>query len=161
MAGSKVGRATAFTALWRAVSSARRPGSPGLAARLRVIPRMLGWALTRRYPMLGLGRMAALLLAAVYVVSPIDLVPELVLPVIGVGDDAIVLAWLVGTLLAEAETFLEWDEASRGTSADGDESLGARPDGGPFGAGARTVPGEVLRGEAVHVLRGEAVHAPR
>ena len=41
------------------------------------------------------------LAAVVYVVSPIDLIPEL-LPIIGVTDDIGVGAWLLGSLYAEA-----------------------------------------------------------
>lgn len=40
------------------------------------------------------GRMAAMVLAAVYIISPIDLIPDFLLPV-GIVDDATALGWLV------------------------------------------------------------------
>jgi uncharacterized membrane protein YkvA (DUF1232 family) len=61
----------------------------------------------------------------------VDLVPELLLPVIGFGDDAVLLTWLAGTVLAEAADFLAWEQ-------DPDRS-GARRQDRPV------VVGEVLR----------------
>ena len=134
MARSKLGRVAAFTALWNAVRGAQGPGSAGVGQRVRVLPRMLGLAATGRYPYLGAGRIAALAMALVYVVSPVDLVPEIFLPLIGVGDDAVVLAWVVGSVLAEAERFLAWEGGRSST-----DEAPADPSGAP-----RTVPGEVL-----------------
>lgn len=42
----------------------------------------------------GKGRIAAMIIAAVYIVSPIDFIPDFLLP-IGVADDAAVLGWLL------------------------------------------------------------------
>lgn len=40
-----------------------------------------------------------------------DLVPELLLPLLGLGDDVVILAWAFGALLAETGSFLEWERA--------------------------------------------------
>lgn len=40
------------------------------------------------------GRMAAMVVAAVYILSPIDLIPDFLLPV-GIVDDATALGWLI------------------------------------------------------------------
>ena len=58
-------------------------------------------------------RLLLMAAAAVYVVSPIDAVPELFLLAFGLIDDAFVVTWLAGTFLSETERFLEW-EKSRG-----------------------------------------------
>ncbi|HEU4421196.1 MAG TPA: YkvA family protein, partial [Pilimelia sp.] len=50
--------------------------------------------------------------ATAYVVSPVDLVPEAFLFVFGLADDALLVTWLAGSVLAETERFLTW-EASR------------------------------------------------
>jgi uncharacterized membrane protein YkvA (DUF1232 family) len=52
--------------------------------------------------------------ALAYIISPLDLVPEGLFMVLGLGDDAVVLSWLAGAVLAETEAFLAWeaDEAS-------------------------------------------------
>jgi len=70
-------RLSAFRALWRAVAHGRRPDAPRLGERLRALPRMAGASLAGRYPGLGRGRLALFVLGLVYLVSPVDLVPEL------------------------------------------------------------------------------------
>jgi len=98
-------------ALWNATLGARRSGAPGLRERMKALPRMVRLSLTGQYRQLSRMRLAALALGAVYVLSPIDLVPELILPLIGWADDAVVLAWVLGALLVETETFLAWEAA--------------------------------------------------
>jgi uncharacterized membrane protein YkvA (DUF1232 family) len=105
-----VRRLTAMKALWDAVRGAQRPGVPSVWARVRAVPRMIAQGLTGRYPFLAKGRIGLAVVALLYVLSPIDLVPELLLPILGLGDDAIVVAWLAGTLLAETEAFLTWEK---------------------------------------------------
>lgn len=102
-------RIAAFTALWRALTQARKPGAPSLGARARALPRMLAGAATGRYPGLGRGRLALFALGLVYLVSPIDVVPELLLGLLGVGDDAVVAVWLGGAFLAETDRYLGWE----------------------------------------------------
>ena len=50
----------------------------------------------------------ALLIAILWVVSPIDLLPDF-LPLLGIADDAVVATWVVGRLLLEAAEFLRWE----------------------------------------------------
>jgi uncharacterized membrane protein YkvA (DUF1232 family) len=99
----------AFAALWRAVSRGRRPGAPDLGERLRALPRMLGDALSGRYAALGRGRLALLALALAYLVSPVDVVPEAFVPLLGLADDGVVALWLAGAFLAETDRFLAWE----------------------------------------------------
>ena len=106
---NRVRRVAALTALWNAVRRSYRPGSPGAVRRLRAVPRMLAQGLSGRYPHLAKGRVVLAALALLYLVSPIDAVPELLFPLIGLGDDAFVAAWLVGVLLSETETYLHWE----------------------------------------------------
>jgi len=55
-------------------------------------------------------RLALMAGALVYVVSPIDLAPELMLAVFGLADDLLMVTWLAGSVLSETERFLEWEE---------------------------------------------------
>lgn len=103
-------RAAALKALWAAVSGRRRPGGPSLRTQLSAAPRMLAMALTGRYPGLDRSRLALMALAVLYVVSPVDLVPEAALLLLGVADDAMVLSWLAGALLSETDAFLQWED---------------------------------------------------
>lgn len=101
----------AFTALWRAVAQGRRTGAPGIGERVRALPRLLAGSVSGRYPHLGRGRLALIVLALAYLASPVDLVPELFLALAGLVDDAVVALWLGGAFLAETERFLEWERA--------------------------------------------------
>ena len=106
---SKPRRIAAFTALWRVVTQSRRPGAPIASERLRALPRMLGGALTGRYPALSRARLGLIVLALAYLVSPIDLLPEAFLPLVGLADDGVIALWLGGAFLAETDRFLAWE----------------------------------------------------
>ncbi len=53
------------------------------------------------------------LLGFAYIISPIDLLPEIALPVIGVLDDLAVLSLALPKLMKEVDKFLLW-ESQRG-----------------------------------------------
>jgi uncharacterized membrane protein YkvA (DUF1232 family) len=102
-------RIAAFHALWRALVHGARPGAPGFGDRLRALPRMISGALSGRYARLSRRRIALLVLALAYLVSPVDLVPEVFLGLLGLGDDALVALWLGGALLVETDRYLAWE----------------------------------------------------
>ncbi len=133
-------RAAAFVALARALREAHRSGAAGLGQRLRAVPRWVAATLSGSYPGTTRGQLGLLALAALYVVSPVDLLPELVLPVVGLADDAVVVTWLAGRLVQEAGAFIAWERAGgrRAASRHG-EPDDARP------ASQDTVTGRVVR----------------
>jgi len=127
-----------------------------------------------QYTGVSKGRLLLMLAAAGYIVSPIDLIPEAVAPVLGLADDALVLSWLATRLVEETEAFLAWEQAGMppNPSGAGGASGAASPSGsGPAGstrssgssasssgaaptspvgdgsspAGSQTVPGDVVR----------------
>lgn len=49
------------------------------------------------------------LLGILYVISPIDLVPEVAVPVLGVLDDLAVLSLTIPKLIKEVDKFLLWE----------------------------------------------------
>jgi len=100
-------RTAAFTALARALMSGAR-GGPSISKRLAALPRMLKATAKGEYD--GGMRVALMAAATAYVISPFDLVPEAVLFVFGLADDAIMITWLAGTVLGETERFLEWEK---------------------------------------------------
>lgn len=102
---AKVGRKAAFTALWTVMKGTR--GGPTLGQRLGAVPRMFWATMTGRYD--GKARIFAMVLATAYIASPIDLIPEAFLLVLGLADDAFVAIWLAGAVLAETERFLAWE----------------------------------------------------
>jgi uncharacterized membrane protein YkvA (DUF1232 family) len=73
--------------------------------RARALPRLIRAARRGDYPGLPTSRMAMWGLALVYLVSPIDILPEL-LPVIGVADDAGVAVWLLTSVSTAAGLYL-------------------------------------------------------
>jgi uncharacterized membrane protein YkvA (DUF1232 family) len=105
-------RIAAFRALWQAFTQSRRPGAPAVGDQLRALPRMVAAGVSGRYPGLGRGRIALLVLALAYLVSPVDLVPEVFLGLLGLGDDAVVALWLGGAVLVETDRFLAWERES-------------------------------------------------
>lgn len=56
------------------------------------------------------------LLGIFYVVSPIDLLPEIAIPFLGVADDLAVLSLALPKLLKEVDKFLLWEASKSGTS---------------------------------------------
>jgi uncharacterized membrane protein YkvA (DUF1232 family) len=99
-------RTAAFSALAKALVSGAR-GGPSLSKRLAAVPRMLRATAKGQYD--GGMRVALMAAATAYVISPIDLIPEAIFLVFGLADDAVMIAWLAGAVLAETERFLEWE----------------------------------------------------
>lgn len=112
--GKATRRSGRISGAMRVLREARRPGSPGVGARVAAIPRMIGATLTGRYP--GLTRAKLLLLAAGagYIVSPIDAVPEGLLLLLGTVDDIGLAMWLTAALLVETDNFLAWERSGQG-----------------------------------------------
>ena len=73
--------------------------------RARALPRLLREARRGTYADLPKSRMALWALALVYLVSPIDILPDL-LPIIGVTDDAGVAVWLLTSVSTAAGLYL-------------------------------------------------------
>ncbi len=102
-------RFAALGSIWRAVRAGSRPGTPGVGERLRAVPRLVRSTLFGRYAGTTRSRLLLMAAAVVYIVSPVDFVPELFVPFLGLVDDAFVVAWLAGTVLLETERFLDWE----------------------------------------------------
>jgi uncharacterized membrane protein YkvA (DUF1232 family) len=106
---------------WTALLRVLKPGTPGVGERLSAIPRMIGATMRGEYD--GKGRLTLMAMSAFYIASPIDVVPEGFLLLLGLVDDAAVAAWFAGAVLDETERFLEWERQR-----------------------ARTIPGHVVPG---------------
>lgn len=102
-------RTAALVALWAAVTRQRRPDSPEVREQAAAVPRLVLATMSGRYPGTSRRRLGLMVLAVGYVVAPIDLFPEAALLLVGLADDAVVLAWLAGALLQETDDFLAWE----------------------------------------------------
>lgn len=98
----------AAAAVGRAVRAGSQPGTPSLPERLRLIPAMLRDALTGRFPALSRLRVVMLLLGVLYIVSPVDLMPESALMLLGLGDDVLIAGWVVASTLDAAGEYALW-----------------------------------------------------
>jgi uncharacterized membrane protein YkvA (DUF1232 family) len=92
---------------WTALLRMFKPDTPGVGRRLAAVPRMILASLRGQYD--GGSRLAMMTVGAVYIISPVDFVPELFLAVLGLVDDAAVAVWFAGALMDETERFLEWE----------------------------------------------------
>jgi uncharacterized membrane protein YkvA (DUF1232 family) len=154
---SRNARIASVVAVARAVRMAVRPGGPSIGERAGAVPRMVRATLSGDYVGVSKGRLLLMLAAAGYLVSPLDLIPEAVLPIVGLADDALVLSWLATRLVEETEAFLEWEKGTMsaptgsGGGAGGGASYarGAGPSDASNGAArpgaAQTIPGDVVR----------------
>lgn len=82
--------------------------------RAKALPRLWKAWRSGNYPELPRSQVVMWAVALVYLVSPIDVLPEF-LPVIGVTDDAGVLVWLLSSLSVTSGTFLRWEKLHRDT----------------------------------------------
>lgn len=109
MAAAKTVRWGVFRSLVTAFRTATRPGTPGVGTRLAALPRLV-WATIRgEYVGASRARLIGIVIALLYVISPIDLLPEMVLPLLGLGDDVVVISWIAASLINETESFLGWE----------------------------------------------------
>jgi uncharacterized membrane protein YkvA (DUF1232 family) len=161
---SRNARLASVVAVARAVRLAARPGGPSIGERAGSVPRMVRATFSGQYTGVSKGRLLLMLGAAGYIVSPIDLIPEAVAPVLGLADDALVLSWLATRLVEETEAFLAWEQAGMpptsagagggsgaaspsgsGASGSSGAAAGPPPSNGSSPAGSQTVPGDVIR----------------
>src|ERR1035437_9560835 len=109
MAAAKSVRWGAFLSLANAFRTATRLSAPGVGARLTSLPRLVRATIRGEYA--GTSRLRPLLIAGalLYLISPIDLVPVVFLPLIGLGGDAMIISWIAASLINETESFLRWE----------------------------------------------------
>ena len=60
------------------------------------------------YRQIPLDRLVVVVAGLIYVVSPIDLIPDF-LPVGGLLDDAVVISWVIKAVREELDAFREWE----------------------------------------------------
>lgn len=108
-------RAAAYAA---AAAAASADGPSGFGQRVASIPRLVRDVMIGRYKGLSRGRLLLMLLAVVYVVSPVDLLPEALLTIPGLVDDVAVAGWLVAATFRATTAYREWETGPATTSTD-------------------------------------------
>ncbi|WP_240977170.1 YkvA family protein [Knoellia koreensis] len=132
MAAARAGKAARwgmFRTLASAIRTAARPGSPSMQDRLAAVPRLIRATFTGEYHGATKGRLFLIAAAVAYVVSPVDFVPEALLGVFGLADDAFVVSWIAAAVINETESFLAWERATpSGRSGGARSAWGAATD---------------------------------
>lgn len=141
---SRIKMAATIASVMRAST---RPGAPSIPERVQAVPRLVRCTVDRTYAGTTLKRLGLVAGSVAYVVSPIDLLPEAFLPVVGAADDAVVISWAIKAFLEETDRFLAW-EAGQGLGRTGD---GPRT---PAPSPRRTPQGDPDASSTVH-LAGE------
>ena len=83
--------------------------------RAKALPRLWKAWRSGKYPELPRSQVVLWAVALVYLVSPIDVLPEF-LPVIGVTDDAGMLVWLLSSVSIASGSYLRWEKDHRDPS---------------------------------------------
>ncbi|GII95603.1 DUF1232 domain-containing protein [Sinosporangium siamense] len=107
-----MGKTARAAAAWRTYKEVNKPGAPPIGARIRAVPRLVRGVAKGDYPHMGRGKLAMMALGVLYIISPIDIIPDFLM-LIGVADDFGLLLWLTGSLLGESGRFVQWEDQSR------------------------------------------------
>ena len=94
-------------------------GHHPLGKRLLAVLPMLRDSFTGRWSGAPRGRLLAAILGLVYVVSPIDLLPEILLGPLGLGDDLAIAVVAVAALMSSAEEWLDRSTSTASNAAPG------------------------------------------
>ncbi|OLT17032.1 hypothetical protein BJF79_18195 [Actinomadura sp. CNU-125] len=105
-------RAAAAGQAWQIYSETLDPQTPGLWERTRAVPRMIKAVLRGDYKGMSYKTLGLLGLGLIYIVSPIDAIPEILLG-IGLIDDAGVALWLGASLVKAAGDYVAWERGGR------------------------------------------------
>jgi uncharacterized membrane protein YkvA (DUF1232 family) len=125
-----------------ALRLASRPGGPSMAQRLSALPRLARAVARGEYTGATTGRLLLMVGALGWLLSPVDLMPEAVLGVFGLVDDAMIVSWLVTAVVTETEEFLGWE---KGVTATAQTAPSGAPGASGGSAAAETVRGHVVR----------------
>ena len=90
---------------------------------LQVLSRMIKAAMAGEYKGIPTSTLVGGVAVFIYFLTPIDLIPD-VIPVIGLLDDATLLAWFMTSIKSELDRFNDW-EATKPAPAQAQEQLAA------------------------------------
>ena len=112
---SRSRRAAAFTA---AATATATEGPRGVVTRVAAVPRLVRDVLLGRWSGVSRRRLALMGLALLYIMSPIDLLPEAILTLPGMIDDVAVAGWLVAATFGATSAYLAWEGAAGDSAPD-------------------------------------------
>ena len=96
--------------LAEAVSIAQRRGGK-LLKDIQLLVRLLNASMSGVYTGLSVRKLVAIVAAILYLISPLDVIPDFI-PVVGYVDDAAVIAWVMKSIAEELKDFKIWEEGT-------------------------------------------------
>ncbi|RFS87138.1 DUF1232 domain-containing protein [Actinomadura spongiicola] len=99
---------------WQIYAETLEPTAPGFWERVRAVPRMVKSVMRGQYKGLSFKTLGLLVLGVVYLISPIDAIPD-VIPVAGIMDDTGLALWMLAVLVKSAGDFVSWERGGRPT----------------------------------------------
>jgi uncharacterized membrane protein YkvA (DUF1232 family) len=102
-----------------AATAALSEGPLSFGQRVATLPGLVRDTVNGRYVGLGRGRLAMMAVALVYIVSPVDVLPEALLTLPGMMDDAAVAAWLIASLMGATTAYQVWSGSGPAPTTDG------------------------------------------
>ncbi|MBU6482565.1 MAG: DUF1232 domain-containing protein [Nitrospirae bacterium] len=96
--------------LAKAVSIAQRRGGK-LLKDIQLLVRLLKASMSGVYTGLSVRKLVAIVAAILYLISPLDVIPDFI-PVVGYVDDAAVIAWVMKSIAEELKDFKMWEEGT-------------------------------------------------
>jgi len=93
-----------------AVSIAQGRGGK-LLKDFQLLVRLLKASVSGAYTGLSVHKLVTIVAAMLYLISPLDAIPDFI-PVVGYVDDAAVIAWVLKSIAEELKDFRMWEEGT-------------------------------------------------
>ena len=93
-----------------AVSIAQGRGGK-LLKDLQLLVRLLKASVSGAYTGLSVHKLVTIVAAILYLISPLDVIPDFI-PVVGYADDAAVIAWVLNSIAEELRDFQSWEQGT-------------------------------------------------
>lgn len=109
-------RIGALRALINRIQHGRAAGAPTLWQMVVGFPKLIGATMSGKYSQGSRPKIIGMLLAVVYILLPVDALPESIMGLFGLVDDAVVMTWLAGAVIDESTAYSRWRQSK--TSVD-------------------------------------------
>lgn len=93
-----------------AVSIAQGRGGK-LLKDFQLLVRLLKASVSGAYTGLSVHKLVTIVAAMLYLISPLDAIPDFI-PVVGYVDDAAVIAWVLNSIAEELKDFKSWEQGT-------------------------------------------------
>jgi uncharacterized membrane protein YkvA (DUF1232 family) len=78
---------------------------------LQLLMRLLKASVSGAYTGLSVHKLVTIVAAILYLISPLDVIPDFI-PVVGYADDAAVIAWVLNSIAEELKEFKNWEQGT-------------------------------------------------